>query len=682
MRTLKGSIVQPQTTIERGQKPAAGPVSHKRKRESATNKTNMNIRNIAIIAHVDHGKTTLVDGMLKQTHTFRDNQAEMTQTTILDSNDLERERGITILAKNTSVRYHDTKINIVDTPGHADFGGEVERVLNMAEGALLIVDAAEGPLPQTKFVLKKAIKSGLKIILVINKIDKKDARPDEVLNETENLFLHLAEEAHHLDFPVIYAVGRTGKAWNHLPTKEELAQIEIEGKDDLTPLFEMILKEIPAPKVDPDKPFKMLVSSLDFDNFQGRYCIGKITSGKVAKGQTLSLVQPADEWVTRVEGIPTARNEREHWREGKLTAGPTSVSGKVDKLFVYQGLHKVEVDEAPAGEIVAITGFATAKIGQTLTDPLELTALPTITIEEPTIKIVLCPNTSPLAGKEGKFSTARQLQDRLVREKETNIGMVINENPGGAGFVVAGRGELHLAVLLETLRREGYEMEVGKPQVIIKEINGVKCEPFEELIIEIPSEFVGVVTTELGGRKAGMTDMKADDRGTTRMTYKISSRNLLGFRNSILSQTKGTGVFASITTGYEPVAQEQNRTRNGVLVATELGKASGYAINSIQDRGTLFIGPGTQVYEGMIVGENSRSDDVDVNICKEKGKTNVRSANKELGYTLTPPRDLSLEQYLDFIEEDELLEITPLSLRPRKRYLGQVDRVRAKRANG
>ena len=608
--------------------------------------TNMNIRNIAIIAHVDHGKTTLVDGMLKQTHTFRDNQAEMEQTTILDSNELERERGITILAKNTAVRYKDTKINIIDTPGHADFAGEVERVLNMADGALLIVDAAEGPLPQTKFVLKKALQNGLKLIVVINKIDKKDARPQEILNETENLFLNLTDNPDHLEFPVIYAIGRQGKAWNHLPSSPE-------EPADLAPLFETILNTIPSPKVENDKPFKMQVSSLDFDNYQGRYAIGKIVAGKLTTGQALVLVSETGE----------------------------KTSGRAEKIFVHEGLGRTEVKEIAAGEIAAITGFSGAKIGQTLADPQDTTPLPSIKLEEPTIKIVAGANSSPLAGREGKFATARQLQDRLIREKETNIGMVITENPNGSGYVIAGRGELHLSVLLETLRREGYELEVGKPQVIVKDIDGVKSEPYEELTIEIPEEFVGVITTEMGKRKSQLLDMKPDNRGNTRMIYEISSKNLLGFRNSILSSTRGTGIFASQIIGFRPQSEESDRFRNGVLVATESGASTGYAINSIQDRGTMFITPGVAVYEGMIVGLNSREDDVDVNICKEKAKTNVRSSNKELGYVLTPPNTMSLEQMLDFLEDDELLEITPQNLRLRKKYLSKIDRVRQARSN-
>lgn len=479
----------------------------------------MDIRNIAIIAHVDHGKTTLVDGMLKQTHTFRDNQAEMNQTTILDSNDLEREKGITILAKNTAVMYHQTKINIIDTPGHADFSGEVERVINMADGVLLIIDAAEGPLPQTQFVLQKALEHNLKVIVVLNKIDRKDARPDEVLRETEELFLHLAAHAHHLDFPVLYAVGREGKAWDTYPT-------DMDEPGDLTPLFEAILKYIPAPVVDATKPFKMLVSTLDFDTHKGAFAIGKVGQGSVKPGDRVFQML-----------------ENEKLGEFKIL-----------EVFTSVGLKRVPAQIGETGDIIALTGIPDVGIGQTLTDPSDPIGYPRIILEEPTLKILVAANTSPFAGREGKFSTARQIHQRLLKEKQTNIGIRITENTEGTGFIVAGRGELHLAILFENLRREGYEFQVGKPEVILKEIDGVQQEPFEEITIEIDNAYVGVISEELGRRRALMLDTHTNTRGVTKMVYKVSSRNLLGFRGDILTKTRGNGIFATQFIGYFPMA--------------------------------------------------------------------------------------------------------------------------------
>jgi len=601
----------------------------------------MDIRNVAIVAHVDHGKTTLVDGMLKQTHTFRDNQAEMTQTTILDSNALEREKGITILAKNTAVMYHQTKINIIDTPGHADFSGEVERVINMADGALLVIDAAEGPLPQTQFVLQKALEHNLKIIVVINKIDRKDARPAEVLHETEELFLHMAHHAGHLDFPVLYAIGREEKAWDEYPA-------DMTQKTDLKALFEAILTYIPAPEVVADKPFKMLVSTLDFDSHKGSFAIGKIAQGTVRPGQ--KVVQM-----------------REDKKLGAFT---------VAEVFTSVGLKRVPTELGETGDIVAITGISDVGIGQTLTDPSDPTGFPDIVLEEPTLKILVAPNTSPMAGREGKFSTARQLQERLIKEKKTNIGIRITENPEGTGFIVAGRGELHLAILFENLRREGYEFQVGKPEVILKEVNGVSAEPFEEITIEIGSEYVGVISEELGRRRAIMLDTHTNQRGITKMVYKVSSRNLLGFRGDILTKTRGNGIFATQIIGYFPLTPHISKLRNGVLVAIESGKSSGYALTTVQERGRAFVGPGVSVYEGMIIGINNRQDDIDINVCKTKKLTNIHSANADIAIQLDPPVVFSLEQCLDFIEEDELLEVTPKSLRLRKKYLSKIDRVR------
>ncbi len=604
----------------------------------------MNIRNIAIIAHVDHGKTTLVDGMLKQTHTFRENEAEMSQTTIMDSNALEREKGITILAKNTAVTYNDTKINIIDTPGHADFSGEVERTINMADGALLIVDAAEGPLPQTQFVLQKALEHNLPIIVVINKIDRKDARPQEVLHQTEELFLHLAHHEDHLNFPVIYAVGREGKAWKSYPANmHEAATLE--------PLFETILSYLPAPQADAEKPFKMLVSTLDFDSYKGTYAIGKATQGTIKQGQSILLM-----------------NENE-------TVG----SYRAEAVFTSVGLKRVETPHSQPGDIIAITGIVDVAIGQTITDPSDPTGYPTIKLEEPTLKILLSANTSPFAGREGKFCTARQIYQRLVKEKQTNIGLKISENSEGTGFIVAGRGELHLAVLLENLRREGYEMQVAKPEVIFKEIDGVQSEPFEEITIEIDNAYVGVITEELGRRRAELLDTHTNEREVTKMVYKISSRNLLGFRGEILTKTRGNGIFATRFVGYFPIAAHIAKLRNGVLITSETGKSTGYAITTVQERGRAFIGPGVPVYEGMIIGINNRQEDIDINVCKIKKLTNVHSANADIAIQLDPPTILTLEQCLDFIEEDELLEITPLNLRLRKKHLMKVARTRAAR---
>jgi GTP-binding protein len=601
----------------------------------------MDIRNIAIIAHVDHGKTTLVDGMLKQTHTFRDNQAEMNQTTILDSNDLERERGITILAKNTSVVYKDVKINIIDTPGHADFGGEVERVLNMADAALLVVDAAEGPLPQTRFVLQKALLTGLKIILVINKIDKKDARPQEVLNETEELFLKLATTDAHLDFPVIYTVGRDEKAFFELPEKYDSSM-----PGDLTPLFEMILKEVPSAIVDSDKPVQMLVSTLDFDNHLGKLGIGRVRRGIIKVGQRVKQITPDQEI-------------------GSFT---------VEKLYTSKGIVREEVKEAISGDIVAVAGVRDIEIGQTLTDPGTPEALPIIKVEEPTLKITIGANTSPFAGREGKYVTSRQISERLLKEREVNLGMKFTELSGGT-FEVAGRGELHLAVLIENMRREDYEMEVSKPQVILKDNE----EPYDEISIDIPDQYVGVITMEMGKRRAEMLDMEADGKGSTRITYLISQRNMIGARNLLLTDTRGTAIFNSIFAGYKPIGTVADRTRNGVLVAFETGKVLSYSLENAQERGITFVDPGEDVYEGMIVGLNSRDSDIDINVTKGKHLTNTRSANKDMKTVLTPSYRMSLEQALDFIEDDELLEVTPKSLRLRKRYLNKLQRTRFER---
>ncbi len=598
------------------------------------------IRNVAVIAHVDHGKTTLVDFLLKQSHTFRDNEAQMQQTTILDSNPLERERGITILAKNTAIYYKDFKINIIDTPGHADFSGEVERTLNMADGALLIIDAQEGPMPQTKFVLKKAMQLGLKIIVVINKIDKQLADIPHTIERTHDLFLDLATDVEHLEFPVVYAIGREGKAG--MSTEEALQSTNLE------PLFEEIISFIPAPKIE-DGPFQMLVTSLDYDSHKGKHVIGRVVRGNIKKGQTVLLLQ--DHGVQK--------------------------SVKVDSIAVTYGLKKIDVESVGAGEIVDITGIADAGIGDTLTDPQQPDALPRISVEEPTIKIALGPNTSPFAGKEGKFSTSRQLLERLEKELETNVSLRL-ENLGDR-YLLSGRGELHLSVLIETLRREGYEFQVGKPEVITKSVNGVQMEPVEDVMIDVADEYVGAVTQELGQRKGIMTNMEPDGKGNTRLEYKTPSKNLLGIRSILLTQTRGTAIINTLFDDYQPLTPAIEKIRNGVMIASESGMALTYGLANAQERGVTFIDPATPVYEGMIIGLNSRKDDMEVNVTKEKKLTNMRASNSDISVILTPSLKMSLEQYLDFLEDDEYLEVTPLTLRPRKKYLTKVDRARAQR---
>lgn len=598
------------------------------------------IRNVAVIAHVDHGKTTLVDFLLKQSHTFRENEQEMQQTTILDSNPLERERGITILAKNTGITYKDYKINIIDTPGHADFSGEVERTLNMADGALLIIDAQEGPMPQTKFVLKKALELGLKIIVVINKIDKPLANIPHTLNKTHDLFLELATHEDQLEFPVLYAIGREGKAGR---TEEEAR-----ASENLEPLFEEIISFIPAPKVS-EGPLQILVTSLDYDSHRGKHVIGRITRGEAIKG--MSII------VTKADG---------NHKQGRLETMSTTL-----------GLKKVEQEKVGAGEIVDITGIDTADIGDTVSDPKQVDALPRIHVEEPTIKIALGPNTSPFAGREGKFTTSRQLLERLQKELETNVALKLDIT--GERYLLSGRGELHLSVLIETLRREGYEFEVGKPQVITKVIDGVEMEPVEDVIIDVPDEYVGSITQELGQRKGTMTNMEPDNKGNTRLEYTIASKNLLGIRNDILTKTKGTAIINTMFNGYQELTPALEKFRNGALIASESGDILAYGLGNAQERGITFFEPATPVYEGMIIGVNTRKDDIEVNVTKEKKQTNMRSKGEGVKLVLTPPVVMSLEQYLDFLEDDELLEVTPKNLRPRKKYLSKLDRVRASR---
>ena len=598
------------------------------------------IRNIAIIAHVDHGKTTMVDGLLKQSNTFRDNQAEMSQELIMDSGDQEHERGITITAKQTSIYHGDYKINIIDTPGHADFSGEVERTLNMADGVLLVVDAQEGPMPQTKFVLSKALELGLKPVVIINKIDKPSRRIDEVIDEVSDLFLELAIDDSQLHYPVYYAIGRDGKAWKTLPDNP--------GEHaDLTPIFEAIINDIPAPTVDTEGTLQLLVTSLQYDSFLGKYAIGRVTRGKVSKNQPITLIK----------------------RDG------TQINGKIDKVFGYRGLNREEVDGAIAGDIVALTGIADAHIGETIADKENPEALPVIDIEAPTLSMYLGPNTSPLKGKEGEFNTSRQIGDRLKKELETNVSLRVEED--GIGFTVSGRGELHLSVLIETLRREGFEFEVGRPQVVTIVEDGVTKEPVEELLIEVSAEFLGTVSQELGTRRAAMVKQEQTSSGTTRATYILPTRALIGLRNILLTATKGTVIMNTLPHGYEPIGPKLQKTRNGALIATEAGVTTPYALQTAEARGELIVGPGTTVYQGMIVGLYQRHDDLELNVCRAKQLTNMRSSSSDGTVQLTPYTDLSLEQSIDFIEDDELLEVTPKSLRLRKRFLDPNDRKRA-----
>ena len=599
------------------------------------------IRNIAIIAHVDHGKTTLVDGLLKQSQTFRDNQAEMSQDLIMDSGDQERERGITITAKITAVQHNDYRINIIDTPGHADFSGEVERTLNMADGCLLIVDAQEGPMPQTKFVLGKALASELKPIVIINKIDKSGSRIAEVENELADLFLELAVHEDQLHYPVYYAIGRAGKAWKNPPTNPE-------EDGNLDVIFEAISHDIPAPKVDVNKPFQMLVTALAWDNFKGKFAIGRITCGSVKAGDTVTLCK----------------------KDGTFS------KAKVDLVFMSRGVSKFEVDRGVAGDIVQLTGIGDAQIGETIADAINPEALPVLEVEAPTLQIFLGPNTSPFKGQEAEFNTARQISERLKKELETNVGLrVVDE---GIGFRVSGRGELHLSVLIETMRREGFEFEVGRPQVVTHKEDGVEMEPVEELIIEVPAEHVGTVQIELGQRRATLTEQFASPKGVTKLIYELPTRALIGLRNDMLTKTKGTIIMNSLVIGSQPLGASLQQLRNGVLIAFETGITTPYSLQNAEARGSVFVGPAERVYAGQIIGLNSRQEDMEINVCKPKHLTNMRSSSSDGVVQLTPPIILSLEQALDFIEKDEVLEVTPKSLRLRKKELDPVKRKRNK----
>ncbi len=600
-----------------------------------------NLRNIAIIAHVDHGKTTLVDGLLKQSNVFRDPDAA--GELIMDANDLERERGITILAKNTAITYAGVKINVIDTPGHADFGGEVERVLNMADGCLLLVDAVEGPMPQTRTVLARALAIGLRPIVVVNKIDRANARPEEVVSLTQDLFLDLATDPDQLEFPVIYTIARDGRA-GLTPEPDALAP-------DLRPLLDTIVAEVPAPVADPDAPVQLLVASLDYDTHRGRIAIGRVQRGRIRAGDPLLHIA--------ADGEQTRQ--------------------KVSHLTVFEGLGRREVDEAVAGDIVALAGFPDAKIGATLTDPVTPETLEAIAIEEPTLKLTFGVNTSPFAGREGQFSTSRQLRERLFRELETNLSLRVSATEQADVFAVSGRGELHLSILIETMRREGYEFQVSRPEAITRETDGVTEEPVEHLVIDTTEQFVGVVTDLVGGRRARMLDMVNDGRGNVRLEFAIPTRGLIGLRNAFLTTTKGNGTLASRLIGYEPWQGTIVSGRTGALVASETGTALSHGLANAQERGITFIEPGTEVYEGMVVGQQPRPGDLAVNVCRAKKLTNIRSSTSDISVRLTPPVLLSLEQSLDFLADDELLEVTPKGWRLRKRLLTQDERNKAKK---
>lgn len=587
----------------------------------------MDYRNIAIIAHVDHGKTTLVDGLLKQTLKLGHGQ-EIAERA-MDSNVLEKERGITILSKNTAVEYGGVKINIVDTPGHADFGGEVERVLSMVDGCLLLVDAAEGPMPQTRFVLRKAIQLGLKPIVVINKIDRQDARPEEVVDLVFDLMAELGASDEQLDFPILYAVAREGKAFKDLD----------DPQDDMRELFETVLEQIPAPEVDLEAPFQMLVTNLDYSDYLGRIVVGRVRRGKVKRGEFVNLIH----------------------KDGTMT------KTRVVQPFTHFGLARIETEEVGAGDIVALSGIEDAQIGETVADLADPEALPIITVDEPTVSMVFQPNTSPFAGKEGKYVTSRHLRDRLMKEIQTNVSLRVEELRPDE-FEVSGRGELHLSILLETMRREGYEVQVAAPQVITREIDGKVHEPIEHLVIDVPEQFASALIGVLSSRKGQLVDMEPQG-SRTRAEFKIPSRALFGFRTQFLSMTQGEGIMSHIFDGYAPWAGDLKRRQNGSLVAMEAGSSFAYSIWKLQERGRFFITPATDVYVGMVVGEHSRENDLNVNVCKNKKLTNVRSAGADDALTLTPVRKMTLEDALEYIGEDELVEITPESIRLRKKIL-------------
>ena len=596
---------------------------------------NEKIRNVAIIAHVDHGKTTLVDSLLRQSGTFRSN--EQVEDRVMDSNDIERERGITILAKNTSVMYGDIKINIVDTPGHADFGGEVERVLKMVDGVLLLVDAFEGAMPQTREVLKKSLAMNLKPIVVINKIDRPGANPDKVLDEVIELFIDLGANDDQLDFPVIYASAKNGIAKMNLN----------ETSDNVKCIFETIINTIPAPKCEINGDAQMLVSNIDYDDYLGRIGIGRIERGTIKSGMPIMI----------------CKNDK-------------NIQGKIAKLFTYNGLKKTEIEEAKAGDIVEVSGMAEVHIGDTLCDINHIEKIPFVDIDEPTVSMTFSVNNGPLAGKEGEFVTSRHIRDRLFKELERNVSLRVRETDSADSFEVCGRGELHLSVLIETMRREGFELLVSRPKVIIKEIDGVKCEPIEKLVVNVPDESIGTVIEKLGKRKGEMINMEPAEPGHTKIEFKIPARGIIGYRTEFLTDTKGEGTMNSMFDGYEPYKGEVLSRTRGVLVAFEPGISVTYGLYNAQERGDLFIGAGVEVYEGMIVGLNARNEDISINVCKEKHLTNTRASGSDDALRLVPPIQMSLEKAIEFIEDDELVEVTPKNLRLRKKILDSKTRER------
>ncbi|MBP3939511.1 MAG: translational GTPase TypA [Clostridia bacterium] len=595
-----------------------------------------NIRNVAIIAHVDHGKTTLVDEMLKQSGIFREN--EQVQDRVMDSNDLERERGITILSKNTSVHYKDTKINIVDTPGHADFGGEVERILMMVDGVLLLVDAFEGCMPQTRFVLKKALNLKKKVLVVVNKIDRPGARPDEVIDEVLDLFIELGADDDQIEFPVVYASAREGYSSLESDVRE----------GDMRPLLDSILEHIQPPSGEIDAPLQILFSSLDYDDYIGRIGVGRVERGRIKRGDSVVLCKQDGE----------------------------TQNVKISRLYQFEGLRRVEVDSAMMGDIVCVSGIVDLNIGETACDPNCIEPLPFVKIDEPTISMNFIVNDSPFAGREGKFVTSRNIRDRLFKEVETNVSMRVEETDSTDTFKVSGRGELHLSILIETMRRQGYEFQVSRPEVIYKTINGQLCEPMELLIVEVPEQYVGAVIEKLGSRKGELENMGSRDGGATHLEFKIPSRGLIGYRSEFMTDTNGNGIMNQLFAGYEPYKGDMQTRERGSIVVHETGTSTGYGLFNTQDRGHLFIGPGIEVYEGMIVGECSRNEDIVCNVCKKKQMTNTRAAGSDDALRLVPPTTLSLEQSMEFIKDDELLEVTPQSLRLRKRVLSKELRMK------
>ena len=595
-----------------------------------------NLRNVAIIAHVDHGKTTLVDELLKQSGTFREN--EQVQERVMDSNDLERERGITILSKNTAVHYKNTKINIVDTPGHADFGGEVERILTMVDGVLLLVDAFEGCMPQTRFVLKKALNLKKKVLVVVNKIDRPGARPSEVIDEVLDLFIELGADEDQIEFPVVYASAKDGYSSLDPDVRE----------GDMRPLLDAILEHISAPDGDINGPLQILFSSLDYDDYIGRIGVGRVERGKILRGENVVLCK----------------------QDGKQE------NVKISRLYQFEGLKRVEVDSAMMGDIVCVSGIADLNIGETACDPECMEALPFVKIDEPTISMNFIVNDSPFAGREGKFVTSRNLRDRLFKEVETNVSMRVEETDSTDTFKVSGRGELHLSILIETMRRQGYEFQVSRPEVIYKTINGQLCEPIELLIIEVPEQYVGSVIEKLGSRKGELENMGSRNGGATHLEFKIPARGLIGYRSEFMTDTNGNGIMNQLFAGYEPYKGDIQTRERGSIVVHETGTSTGYGLFNTQDRGRLFIGPGVEVYEGMIVGECSRNEDIVCNVCKKKQMTNTRAAGSDDALRLVPHSTLSLEQSMEFIKDDELLEVTPESLRLRKRVLSKEQRMK------